>query len=446
MDETLGASDDDGMADSPSELPGLPDSPVGRQVAWFFDHAATRGEGLTLAEVGAHMAMPAPWDPAQGLKGFSSGDGQPFRVEKIAVSSPYALDITLDYGDGKPTKVSFAVEEEPPHRIVRMWWARAIPDDIVIRRASAVDAAALNDLEMRAPMTLGTTTLVYDRGADFLAFTRLMEENVCFVAERDGELLGLACGAAHRVRIGGADYTVMLLHHLRVPVAHRKGGVFSTLNGHVFGAYHARTDGAYGYTALDNAEAMRISGPGTWTTGVFRAVIDCASAAGPAHGRTASPGDAELLVDILNRGHANEEVYLPYTVDTLTARLERAPDLYTWRDITIGDGAAVGLWRAGLRVTVSDGHTEVHATRAVVLDHGFVPGADPEFERLLRGRCGQLLAEDHTELTFLTSIGSPNYGIVAGLARQLDPFAFRMAVPEPDGTTDRGLYVDAVYF
>jgi hypothetical protein len=272
-----------------------------------------------------------------------------------------------------------------------------------------------------------------------------MEENLCFVGERDGELLGIACGARHVVRIGGQHHTVMLLHHLRVPVEHRKGGIFSTLNGHVFGAYDGRTDGAYGYTSLDNAEAMRIGGPGTWNAGVFRAVIDCAAVAGPPHGRPATPADAAAVVDILNQGHPHEEVYVPYTEATLTARLERAPDLYTWEHVVIGDGAVLGVWPARLGVTIDD-RTPVHTTRAIALDHGFVDGAIGEFERLLRGWCGALLQLGHDELTFMTSEGSPNYALIRELAHRMDPFAFRMAVPEPPGTVERGVYVDAVYF
>src|SRR5205085_194497 len=126
---------------------------------------------------------------------------------------------------------------------------------------TAADGPSLNHLEVLAPMQLGETTVIYDRGEDFLGFGRLMGDNICFVAERDGQLLGLACGAAHQVRIGGQRYLVMLLHHLRVPVEHRKGGIFSTLNANVFGAFDDRSEGAYGYTALSNAEGMRIGGP-----------------------------------------------------------------------------------------------------------------------------------------------------------------------------------------
>ena len=423
----------------------FPDSPAGRAAAWFLEHTSSRGERLTVDGIAAHMAYPPPWEPANSLERFRQSDPRPFAVTTVKETAPHAIEMVFDYGDDRPFKVSIVVEEAPPHRIVWSWWGRAISDDIEIRQAEPSDASALNDLEVRAPMTLGTTTVVYDRGDDFLAFARLMEENVCFVAERDGELLGLACGAAHTVRVGGRQYRVMLLHHLRVPVEHRKSGIFSTLNGHVFATYDGRTDGAYGYTALENAEAMRIGGPGTWNAGVYRAVLDCRTLAGPTHGRRASPADAAEIVDILNRCHAAEEMYLPYTVETLTARLTRASDLYTWNDFAVGDGAVLGVWPAGLGVTV-EGDGRAETTRAVALDYGFVPGADDELERLVRSSAADLLTRGHTELMMLTSDASPNNRLLSTQAARMDAFAFRMAVPEPDGTVDRGLYVDPIYF
>ena len=429
--------------------PDLPDSPVGRQAAWYLAQMAKKGEGLTAEEAAEHLALPPPFDPAQAAERFrTNDDGRSYRLDRVIVTSDAELGVVFDYDDGKPFRLTLEVEPDPPHRIIRTWWARDIPEDIVIRQANDGDARALNDLEVRAPMTLGQdTTLVYDRGHDFLAFSRLMEENVSFVAERNGDLLGIACGAAHDVRIGGQRYRVMLLHHLRVPVEHRKLGVFSTLNGYVFGHYGGRTDAAYGYTALDNAEAMRIGGPGTWDTGVFRVVIDTAAVtAEGAPARVATPHDAEEIVDVLNRCHDHEEAFLPYTVATLTERMNRAPDLYGWGQLRIGDGAVLGVWPAGLGVTATTGGVVTRSVRAVALDHGFAPGHEGAFASLLGATCRELRGLGHTEVTFVLSEASPGYEVIAPLAVRLDPFAFRMAVPEPPGTIERGVYVDPVYF
>ncbi|HEX5265396.1 MAG TPA: hypothetical protein VFW24_01350 [Acidimicrobiales bacterium] len=431
------------MADEPA----LPDTPAGRQAEWFLRHTRTKGRDLTVEEIRDHQVIGETWTAEDSLARFREADDRPFRMGWVKEASPHAVEIHLDYGDDRPFNLTVEVEEDPPHLIGRIFFARAIPEDIVIRPAQDSDGAALNDLEVRAPMQLGDGTLLtYDRGPDFLGFGRLMGNNICFVAERDGHLLGLACGASHRVRIGGRDHTVMLLHHLRVPVEHRKGGIFSSLNNHVFGAFHGRTDAAYGYTSLDNPEAMRIGGPGTWSVTVYRMVLDCPALAGPAHGRVATPADATLVADILNRAHDAEEAYLPHTAESFSERMQRAPELYSWDQVLVGDGAVLGVWLAGIRLTSEHEGRRRLSTRAVVLDHGFAPGAGEEQVALLRSWAARLVELGHTEMTLVTSESSPAYPVVAPLAAKLDPFAYRMAVPEPEGTGERGVYVDAIYF
>ena len=425
----------------------LPDTPAGRQAEWFLRHTRTRGRDLTLDEIREHQSFNETLSAEESLARFREADDRPFRIGWVKTPSPHSVEIHLDYGDDRPMNLTIEVEEDPPQRINWIFFARAIPEDIVIRPATDSDGSALNDLEVRAPMQLGDgTLLVYDRGPDFLGFGRLMGTNICFVAERDGQLLGLACGASHQVRIGGREHSVMLLHHLRVPVEHRKGGIFSSLNNHVFGAFHGRTDGAYGYTSLDNPEAMRIGGPGTWSVTVYRMVLDCAALAGPVHGRTATPADAGVIADMLNRAHDAEEAYLPHTAGSFSERMRRAPELYTWDHVLVGEGAVLGVWPAGIRLTTEQAGERRLTTRAVVLDHGFVPGAGDEQVRLLRSWATRLAELGHTEMTLVTSEASPAYRVVAPLAAKLDPFAFRMAVPEPEGTAERGVYVDAVYF
>jgi hypothetical protein len=440
----------------PGGQPEFPSTPIGRQAQWYVDQMRANAAGLTEAEVSEHMRLAPPWVPASAIARFAEDDGRPYRISRLVHVSPVELGVVLDYDDGRPFRLTLEVEPDPPHRIVRTWWGRDLPDDIVLRQATAADSAALNDLEVRAPMTLGsetTTTVVYDRGGDFLAFSRLMDENVTFVADRGGELLGVACGAAHDVRIGGQRHRVMLLHHLRVPVEYRKLGVFSTLNGYVFGHYDGRTDGAYGYTALDNAEAMRIGGPGTWDTAVFRLVVPVAALAGAgapsADARVATPDDAARIVEILNRCHDREEMFLPYTVDSFVERLARDPSLYSWDRILVNDDAVLGVWPAGLTVTIDAGGGDgpSRSVRAVALDHGFLPSAGEDAFRALLAEAGRSLAEaGHTEVVFALSEASPAHPVISGLASRIEPFAFRMAVPEPPGTPSRGVYVDPVYF
>jgi hypothetical protein len=294
-------------------------------------------------------------------------------------------------------------------------------------------------------MVLGDVTVTYDRGDDFLAFARLMENNRTWVAEADGRLMGVAAGCLHPARIGGELYEVMLLHHVRVPTEARGGGIFSAINGRVFGS-HPNQQGAYGHTAVANADGARLDGPGAWSFGFHRAVLDTASLAGPTHGRKTSPDDAAEIIEIINACHDAEEMFVPYTVASLTARLERAPELYSWDNVVIADGAVLGVWPAALKVAVTKDGVRTDDVRAIVIDYGFVPGAEDSFERLLRSTCASVSEQGHTELMTLTSDGSPNNALARSLARRMDPFMFRMSVPEPEGAEERGLYIDAVYF
>lgn len=436
---------ENGGVDIPDLAELLPDTPAGRQMKWFFRHSFSRGAELTVEEVTEHMSFGPDWAPQNGLKRFHESDERPFRVAAVKDDGPYQLTITMDYDDGKPWNATFSVEAEPLHRIIDMSWVRAIPDHVLIREAVPSDGPALNDLESRAPMVLGDVIVTYDRGDDFLAFARLMENNRSWVAEDDGKLLGFAAGCLHSVRIGGQVYGAMLLHHVRVPVEARGGGIFSAINQRVFAA-HPTQQGAYGHTAVANAEGARLGGPGAWSFGFQRAVLDVASLAGPPHGRKATPADAPEIVEIINSCHDREEMFLPYTVASLTARLERAPELYTWDNVVMGDGAVLGVWPAGLKVTVQEGDDCSVGVRAIVIDYGFVADAEGSFERLVRSECRALLEQGYTELMILTSDGSPNNSLVCSLAGRMDPFMFRMSVPEPDGAEQRGLYIDAVYF
>jgi hypothetical protein len=178
----------------------------------------------------------------------------------------------------------------------------------------------------------------------------------------------------------------------------------------------------------------------------MRGVLRCHDLAGPAVGRPAKPEDAKRIVEILNTCHDDEATYLPYTIESLTARLRRARDLYSWDKVWMTDNAVVGVWPAGLKVTRTEDGVTTENIRASVLDHGFLPGAEADFESLLRGWCGWLVERGTTELAIYTSQGSKNYPIVSKLASQMDVYDLRMDAPEPEDVNERGVYVDAVYF
>ena len=298
-------------------------------------------------------------------------------------------------------------------------------------------------LERRSPLTVGAVSITYDRGDDFFAFARLMEETVNLVAEENGRIVALHCVALHPDLVAGRQHRAMLLHHTRIPPEQRKKGLFSPLNVRAFQAFEGRMDAPYAYVAVDNNAANRLGGPGSWSFPALRGLLRCKTLAGPQIGRPARPEDVAHMVKILNSCHSGE---VPYTDESLRARLERAPDLYTWEQVWVTDRAVVGVWPADLKEVREEEDLRTETVRATVLDYGFLPRAAEEFECLLRARCGWLVEHGTSELAVMTSEGSPNYDVVKKLAAQTDAFDFRMGAAEPTGAVQRGPYIDPVYF
>ena len=131
------------------------------------------------------------------------------------------------------------------------------------------------------------------------------------------------------------------------------------------------------------------AGAPRWSKHQIRAQLLCAPLAGPQIGRPATPRDAPRIVEILNATHERDEMYLPYTVESFTARVERSPRDYSWDRVRMTDRAVVGVWPAGdtVRFIIESKGNRVESRRGLALDWGFLPGAEDEFEALLRAQC-----------------------------------------------------------
>jgi hypothetical protein len=102
-----------------------------------------------------------------------------------------------------------------------------------------------------------------------------------------------------------------------------------------------------------------------------------------------------------------------------------------------------GISSALRSVTTRDDVVHPRAHDPLGHTHGFVGGAEVEFEQLLRSCCHELLRFDYDELTFMTSEGSPNHELICTVAHRMDRFAFHIELPEHPGTIERGPYVEA---
>lgn len=183
-----------------------------------------------------------------------------------------------------------------------------------------------------------------------------------------------------------------------------------------------------------------------WSVRPERLVIDCRAQAGAPYGRPARPDDAERIVALINAAHQREELFLPYTVQRLAARLEREPATYGWTHLLVGEPAVVGVRAASVRIQREGRGGREESGRALVIDTGFARGAEGDLVALLRAWCATLMAHGFTQMTLFTSPGSPGRDTLHRLAARIEPYHFNIGVPEPPDIATRGLYVDQLYF
>jgi hypothetical protein len=447
------------MVDAIAEaLEQAPDTPAGRQAAWYLGRVHALGEGGGLADQ-AHFGPTLP-DPFRAprtdeavrddWRATAARLGAPLTELAFASTSPLAAEATFTTVKDRRWKLRLAVEEAAPHRIAQLAWERVHDFQLEVREAVPADALTLSDLERRCPIELGDTRFWFDRGERYFDFTRLTEDCTVGLASVDGEPAAMTCGTRHTVRIGGALKSIVLVSHLRVLPEHQRKGLWGAANG-VLDKYWPQVDGSSAYIALDNA-GMQHGFRHTkdkWPGPTHRLRLSCARLAGPAFGRPATPDDVGEIVARLNAFHADEEIFVPYTAERFAARMERAPDLYGWDRVWLAEGAVLGVWPAGraLRVVTERDGVQTHSDPGLALDYALAPGAEAAFKGLVRAWCGWLAAQGMDRLTIFTSPQGPASDLLRSLADEVEPYnMWTPGVPVPDGAARRGLYVDPIYF
>ena len=238
--------------------------------------------------------------------------------------------------------------------------------------------------------------------------------------------------------------------HTRILPEHQRKGLWRAVS-RLLGDKYSEIEGSRGYVSVDNAAMQKgfANTPDRWDVRALRAMLDCASLAGPAFGRPATPVDAHHIIEILNTTHGSEEMFLPYTVESLTARLERAPQQYSWDRVWMTEAAVVGVWPAGesIRVIVDSNGSRAESRRGLVLDYGFLEHAEDELERLLSAWCAWLSRRRLETLAIFTSGRSAGYACLDTLASDIHAFdLWTPGIRPAPNAAERGLYVDQVYF
>lgn len=329
--------------------------------------------------------------------------------------------------------------------------ATTAPDvDIVVRPATPADASALAEIERRSPMVSGDVRVTVDRGDDYFASARLMEASDVVMAEVDGEPAAVHCAAFHHIRLAGDLVRVCYVHHLRVAAQHQGKGLFGRLKKFAVPRYPSDLAGSYAWVAAGNSRSRGLAPDiAPWNVDVVRRQFDAQASAEPSFGRPATVADAGHIVDLINSSHAHEGFFIPYSVESLTARLDRAPELYSWDNLWLTDGAVLGVWPAGrsIQVITETPDTTTVNRDAVVLDYGVSSGAEDDLLKLTRAWCSRAADEGLDSLATFTSPPSPNWSVGADLphsARHFDLIATR--IDEPAGIAGSGVHVDPIYY
>lgn len=417
----------------------------------------------------------------EGARVVSVEMGRPDELFVVLGRDPWRWALRGVAGDGGATLTTVDFE-------------RALPDGVDVRRAVPADSDQILAVCRNTPIVLGDVKLYIDPGDDYFAALQLMEAAGSMVATYHSRVVAVQCGTAYEVRLDGRHQRMAQVLHTRVLPEFNGLGLFSILSkvmrsgqwlvgsttpgrprteaqeramAHVAKAHGAARDSSAAepeggrraerqplalnncmYFGVGNEAIRRNLAVPPWRCRPERAVISCRdSPIETSSGvRPATPDDAERIVAILNACHTGEELFLEYTPEFLEARVSRSPD-YGWGNFLMAERAVVGVWYAGQRRTIVTGTNAERTTRALVLDYGFLPGAEEELRTLLDEAGSQARKRGMTHLSVFTSKPSPGYSVVTDAAESIEEYDLVTPLtPEPEGTRARGVYVDQIYF
>jgi hypothetical protein len=422
---------------------------------WVFGNLVTRGRDVTAEDVAqryARLLNGWDWREIRDIFQYLAGRMGDFSLSRVLSASDDRISVEL--ADGKSRKWELNVESDTdfPDKIGEFQVVRSLKPGMAVRCATFADNEELADVSRRTPISIGDESLTIDYGSDYFAGIRLMGEATVVAATYEGRIVGVHVGALTPVCMAGDTCDALILARTRILPEHDGSGLGSRLNDLLFYElpYPQKWTVAAAYLSPGNSTARSMMrGFFTWPVQPLRLILDCEMLAGASPDgriRRATRDDGAQIAQLLNSCHSGEEMYLPYTRDSLEARLRRDPGVYGWQDILVTDSAAVGVRESGeIRTSYRNGSPHT-SRRASVLDYGFAPGAEPEFEALLRAWCRDLCARGVSHLGVFTSPRSPGADVLRSLAVSTEPYDFCVTAPEPAHDSDWGLYTDAIYF
>jgi len=224
---------------------------------------------------------------------------------------------------------------------------------ITVRKARPSDNEALLDIQNRSPQgtdfVLGT-----DSSPDYFNRTRPYEDSHVFVAEEDGQVVGASSCAFLDTVVSGIPCKATYGYGLMVDPDHRRKGIATRLSEEVTSYIDERgVDLRFVVIIEGNVPSINLVNKLGYTLlhDFLRVSVFMHKGQAPAHPeyiRGMEKADAGDVVELLNEHYRGYDLYVPFTVESLLAEIERYP-FFSLEDIHLyvdedGLQACLGCW------------------------------------------------------------------------------------------------------
>ncbi len=316
-----------------------------------------------------------------------------------------------------------------------------------IRKANDSDLALLDGMDRGSPILRDDGSKSYiNKHGKHLLYSAIAGCDELGIAFRDGKPATVQARSLVPVRYRGIDQFAEYGHQTRTaPKLGSVAQVFSIL--HSLGrGYIKRASFLFSVADALNKKGLRLSGDPHWELYLERLLFPCDGSPSSDGVREATPDDIESILEILNQSHSDKELFCPYTPATLTDRLERKPEEYTWSNLLLKGHAVLGFWPVGEERKVVKGGVENTTVRGLVYDFGYLEGCEQDMLDLLNAHGNQCRLKGMTHLALLSTAKNREYELLESLSSCSEPYALNTIVPMTPRAEKHGFYLDHACF
>ena len=336
---------------------------------------------------------------------------------------------------------------EMPYLLQYFWMGPELEEGVEIRKANDSDLALLDGMDRGSPILRDDGSRSYiNKHGKHLLYSAIAGCDELGIAFRDGKPATVQARSLVPVRYRGMNQFAEYGHQTRTaPKLGSVAQVFSIL--HSLGRGYIKR-ASFLFTVADalNKKGLRLSGDPHWELYLERLLIPCDGSPSSDGVREATPDDIESILEILNQSHSDKELFCPYTPATLTDRLERKPEEYTWSNLLLKGKAVLGVWPVGEERKVVKGGVENTTVRGLVYDFGYLEGCEQDMLDLLSAHGNQCRVKGMTHLALLSTAKNREYELLESLSSCSEPYALNTIVPMTPRAEKHGFYLDHACF